>query len=211
MPRHQVPHKIRLEIKAYKIMYPKATLSEIRDEFAKRIGRSVQRATIMNILHEDTGMDESKLTAIVERANDMIGDSIAKKIARMNLSRQEIIAKSTDLINRKLDEEEAVSINDATKVLSEVTKIDQVLKGQPSEIHKIVKGIDDETLEFLSQFNGKPDNPIPGEVVPDVPAVPGEFEELGSGGNGEAAERGENQVFHTEWETGVVYPRQEFY
>jgi len=182
-------------------MYPKATLSEIRDEFAKRIGRSVQRATIMNILHEDTGMDESKLTAIVERANDMIGDSIAKKIARMNLSRQEIIAKSTDLINRKLDEEEAVSINDVTKVLSEVTKIDQVLKGQPSEIHKIVKGIDDETLEFLStftQFNGKPDNPIPGEVVPDVPAVPGEFEELGSGGNGEAAERGENQVLHSE-------------
>lgn len=194
MPRYQVPTKIRLEIKVYKKMYPKASLAEIRDEFEKRIGRKVQRATIMNIIKEEGGLDDQRINLILEKSNDKIARSVASKISRMGMNRQEILAKSTDLINRMLDGEENLSVNDAIKVLSETTKIDQVLKGQPSEIHKIVRGIDDETLEFLANFKSNGTDPIPGEIIPDESPVPGESGEVSPNGEGTAAEGGEDTI-----------------
>lgn len=198
MPRPQLSTKVRLEIKAYKKMYPKASLMEIAREFEPRIGRLVQKATISNVLKEPGGFDDQRINLILEKANDKMGQSIANKIARMGINRQESLAKATDLLNRILDREENVSMNDVVRVLSEITKIDQVLKGQPSEIHKIVKSIDDETLEFLASFKpatqDESNQPIPGEVVPDVPAVPGEFSEIGPSGEREAAEGGEDKI-----------------
>ncbi len=187
-------------------MYPHASYAEIAREFEKKIGRLVMRATIMNILKEPGGFDDQRVNMILEKANDKMGQSIANKIARMGINRQEVLGKATDLLNRILDNEENISMNDVVKVLSEITKIDQVLKGQPSEIHKIVKGIDDETLEFLASFKpNEPNQPIPGEIIPDESAVPGEFSEVSPSGEGEASEGGEDTILCPEREAGEVH------
>jgi len=193
MSRPQVSSRVRLEIKAYKKMNPKASLMEIAREFEPKIGRLVMRPTIMNILKEEGGWDDQKINVILDKANDKIAQSIANKIARMGLGRQEILAKATDLINRQLDNEEHLSINDTTRVLSEVTKIDQVLKGQPSEIHKIIRSIDDETLEFLSNFKPSDNNgAIPGEIIENDEGVARELSNGCENGAREAEERRED-------------------
>ncbi len=202
MPQKQVSTKVRMEIKAYKMVYPSATLSEIADEFSKKIGRTPTRATILRILKEKGGAEAPMVELMANKAIEKSATDIATKISRMQITRQEILAKSTDMINRKLDEEEGVSINDAMRVLTETTKIDQVLKGQPSEIHKIIRGIDDETLEFLANLNG---NTIPGEIVPDESPIPGEFDEISPGGGDTPAEGGEDTVLCPERETGEVH------
>jgi hypothetical protein len=225
MSRPVISYEHKNAIRALKLKYPDMSYRDLAKEFEPIIGRRIVPSAVKQILDDKSTYDTKAMAKIESRLveiEEARTKTIASMIASMSQNRTEAMAKLTKMVNNMTDHPENIGFREAVQGLSELTKVDQTVKGLPTEFHRVVHTLDDRAIDFLISL--KPNGVIDGEIIEGkfeptgesgdrepVGEKPGGVVETGGGGENEAVKGGEAEILYPQREAGEVYPSQELY